>query len=53
MIADRVEGRPAVETSLNVARCRDLSEYDDEELLALIAGQKLIDVTPDKDDASQ
>ena len=53
MIADRVEGRPAVETSLNVARCRDLKEYDDEELLALIAAQKLIDVTPDKDDTSQ
>ena len=53
MIADRLEGRPAVETTLNVARRRDLREYDDQELLALIAAQKPIDVTPDKDETSQ
>src|SRR6516162_11959200 len=50
MIADRLEGKPGFETTLNVARCRDLREYDDQELLALIAAQKPIDVTPNKDD---
>jgi hypothetical protein len=52
MVADRLEGRPAVETTLNVSRHQDVREYSDQELLALIAAQKLIDVTPDKDDKS-
>jgi hypothetical protein len=46
MIADRLEGRPAVETTLNVSRHQDVREYSDQELLALIAAQKLIEVTP-------
>ena len=53
MIADRVEGRPAFETTLNVSRYQDVREYSDQELLALIAAQNLIDATPDKDDTSR
>jgi hypothetical protein len=53
MIADRLEGRPAVETTLNVSRYQDVREYSDQELLAMIAAQKLIDVTPGTDDKSQ
>ena len=53
MIADRLEGRPAVETTLNVLRYQDVREYSDQELSGLIAAQKLIDVAPDKDDTSQ
>jgi hypothetical protein len=37
---------------LNVSRYQDVREYSDQELLALIAAQKLIDVTPGKDDKS-
>jgi hypothetical protein len=46
MVADRLEGKAVREATVNVMSQRPICELADDELMALIAAQKAITVTP-------
>jgi hypothetical protein len=46
MVADRLEGRPATEATVNIMSQRPIRDLSDDELTAMILAQKPITVTP-------